>query len=59
MATHEADGYTTEKFSGKAEDQGKKEHNRINAGTPPVPATKVSGTNADAKGRNQSAPGNM
>lgn len=44
MATHEADGYMTEKHSGKYEDQTKKEHNRVVTGPAkdaPVPPTQV------------------
>jgi len=56
MAIHEADGYKTEKHDGKHETQTKREHNRINAGTPKIPATKVAPPSAGQGGKSPLAP---
>lgn len=59
VVVHEADGYKKQVHSGKAEERSKLEMNRINAGTPKTPATKVAPPTSDAKGRNVKAPGNV
>jgi hypothetical protein len=61
MATHEADSYSTKQWKGTVDEAhaSKVDQNRVVTGAakdPAVPATKVSGVNADAKGPSPLSP---